>query len=1566
MKKLLLLVFTLLFKSYFLNAQCVVSITSSNTNVLCNNDSVLLTPSPGFTIYLWSTGDTTRTIYAKENGYYKVVAKDINNCIAVDSILVRKIEKPSFTISGRAMCDSSSFIFTNNTPTPFTNVSKFIWNYGDGTQYVSGLPNSAAQDLQRWTQPYTKLYITNNVFKPTLIVFHKNVSCIDTFNYESTGQTLPQNIIYQIEILTKKSATNNGNSDSICVSNNGGGMVTLYNKFPLDGLPLFIKWHFHDNNANPPGSDNAPFNNVYEPTYNYQGLGQYFPTLTVQCPGTPIKTRTYTYYSKIDTLPKDKSKYQYKDYFTSNGTATNPNSPIINPILYTRNGKILSPNTNSNPQFYNYNGRISAYKFDTILNTIDPTMIIGVYANHIGWADSMSSNWKFFRTNENNFINKWVDTSTTTFRNPFTSNLITVPFYREYTNPISRVVRTTDNKFRDTLIGIGINVIGAQARIENLYQAGGPQPPRDVIMLWQKQQCGPTFPVQFVNNSLAYQANKIWLRWDFNENNFAPACTSYSLPNPSAIGGGNKPYFDASDLQSRTIGAFIANGKAYLGRLNSCNFSHDSIPTRQYTNWDVVFDWYRYGHDFPPYDSTKWAVGYTVWPTTQNPPVGKNWVQPRDSSTWKKPMTAFGPTPTRIDTMNIWPLDLQPNKAILIDKVIPDPFAAAKGYWNFSISPGHSITPNGFITPNDLGNLPNGQSRNYRGSDTLPGISPPITFYKYVFNRIIAKQYNVVLNMQDSAAKATGSNANCASQSSIILNFTKPDAYGLGKDGIEGVGFISGNAGGNSQIVFDNSGYLDKEKTKPAPGISSPNERTLLLINYDSLLDRNDDTPCTLDGFVTWQGGTTPGGKVMPMMYKSVNYPPQPPRQWSSPNGNKAFVHYWPTGQTGYGVTNMPIDKKGNITIGIIVGNGCFSPTNCSLPSCISDTVWYHNFFRFVELNARFNIERFADETNTKEDFCYLRKKGEVINFYYEDTLQDNLLADIWNWGDGTATIDSFYYTSNIDVPSSRKRFEMNTLFIPWQVKSSAIINAGVANVVTTRDTIWRCDDILKQFPPLKIDVNASTYYSGLALKSISHIYTKSSYEQLEFIGNGEYVKRGDITPVEHQMVSNTSFNNSIHRKYLIIGVIDTFTIKNTGNNSEFCSNQSIEFMDSIRYWYSGQNCSRPIFPGENDDDNYDKANLHQWAYTKANYPADSIKASINYDLSDYLIFLGTTIVCPLTHNNLRLVGINGSGNPITRCYKNRTYFHERIYWDFETDGVIDAFGSNTPTNNIKHIFKNPGVYKVSMYSIDSIGAWDTCVAFLTIKPQANINLLPDSTLICEGTSSFTLIPNYLKNYTWYINNVLQPSLNGQYAIYITNQGLYKVTAISNNGCGISDETVVYKMPTQAIVGPKVVNFNTSASYSANAISGHKYNWTVKGGTIASGSGTPNISVLWGSKDSSAWIKLIDSLGSCITSDSIAIIVNGIISVNNIYTKDGFIIYPNPANDKIFISPQYKIVGELEIEIYSVDGKSLKSIQLKDIANTNLSIDIQELKAGFYFIKINGEHIQNTYRFVKQ
>lgn len=1456
MKRNLSLLFLLFILQSVARGQCTVSIAPSGIIEICGKDSVLLSAPTGFVSYLWSTGQSTNQIYATKSATYYLVAKTSNGCVAFDSVVVKKAALPQFTLTGSARCDSSKYIFTNTTNLGHTTVRyNFRWDFGDGESYVSDSKSNTITDLNMWTKPFIHTYYKEGIFKPYLAIKNNILGCVDTFRFETTGEALPENIKFKIDILSNKT------SDSLCPQN---ATVTLANKYKLH-KNLSYSWNFKDYNEVVP--EFSIFNNVEQATYTYKKLGQYFPTLTVNCPN--VSPLVFNYFTKIDTVPSN--------------TLFNPTAQSIT-SLNTINGQLLV-------------SRDTLF-FKSL-----------IYKNNL-LTDSLTSKWAFFKKNNADTLKK-----------------IAV------------------NK----LYGYGINIVGLIAQIESTeFGTAGK------ISSFQKNQAGPNFPVQFTNVSSGYQTKGVSNMWDFDDR-FGFGATSFSVPNPSATNQGKPPYTDAGDLQNRTIGAFTANGRTYFGRITNQRFSLDSLPIKSYTNWDIIYDWHLSGHDFPPYDSTKWATGYSVWPTTQLPPSGKNWVQPRDTASWRKPIVAVGPIPTRYDTMvNIWPVDILPNTSILITKDIPDPIANINGFPNYVISAGHSITPNGTITPNDLGILPNGMQRNYTGNTIIKG-RIDYTLYKYVFQRMVIKDPIVKLQLKDSAV------GGCISETTLKLNFTRPDAFGLGKDGIEYPGRKIGDFGGNPQLVFDSTGFLNAQKTKKAPGILPSINRTFISINYDSLLDRNDATPCVLDGFVDFNGGITPGGTTMPYMRMFPNY--SPPNRYFTPSGARTFMNYYPNGFSPDGSTNMPFSKNGDITIGLIVGSGCSSPFNCDIPENVSDAVWYHNFFRFVGLDADFVIDNKNRATFPNESFCTLTNKGDSVKFYHTNSNQQNILADVWEWGDGTATIDSFYYApTNIDNVISRKRFEMDALVFPWKLKSFSTI--PLTNIIrdTTINKTYACDDIFKT-TPTKIDTIIKVSNKSFLLNPVWHVYTQTSAQMKLHDGMGNLFPTEDITRVTHYMSNNISGGKSSASKFIIIGVIDTFTTSNYSGefSNEFCLGETVYFKDSIRYWYPGQSCSRPLnIPAyENELLNFDKGNMFEWAYTKRNYPQDSINTRITFDVSNYIDYPLNVTVCPVNYGNLTLLTDN-LGNPIARCYKNKTYFYERIYWDFESDGVIDAFG-----NNPLHKFPNVGTYKVSMISRDSTGAWDTCISFLNIKPNAPIDLIPDSTVLCNDFSTIALLNGDFTNISWRINGNLQPQLQGLYCFAADKEGLYSFEVKSNYGCTLGDQTYIYKIQKQPIIGPSVVNENTTASYSVNNTNGHYYNWQIKGGSITGGQGTNMVNVQWNGADSSAWIKVTDSINDCTILNNLEVIVNGSISVNNIKVNNSFIVFPNPTSDKLYITSKHNQTGNFDIIVYSIEGKVIKQKQIKDFTTSQV-IDLNELSTGVYYLKINNQQSQFTYKFIKQ
>jgi hypothetical protein len=1371
MKKLLLILVLQLLAN-FTYAQCNPDV-GAPIQYLCSSNSLTLTASSGYTSYLWSTGATTSSIVVTKPGTYTVKIVGSGNCLVFKSVEVLRPGKAKFSVSGSAKCDSSSYLFTNQSSISFANLQSFRWDFGDDSVYQSASPPNPVTDLARWTN-FTYKYRKGGSFDPKLSLTYQGQACADNFAYSESGDELPQNIQIKIDIRSRVSKNNNTPKDSLCYDQ---PLLCLYNKYPLvaKGGVSFL-WDFADPSAMGMGFDKL-FNDT-APCYNYGRLGHYFPTLTITCAGQGSKT--FNFWSRIDTLGG--SDHQY-----------NP-APQSNPRINTINGML-----------YGASDSISRYRIIT--------------GNNNSIKDSIVDHWNWFSNNPSLAGNK---------------------------------------KLRSQLKGYGVNIIGTINKVENL-SANPPVAIQNIM----KNQCDPVLPIEFVNASETYQTTKLFMRWDF-ANQFAPRCTSFALPNPNTPNGGKAPYTSANDLMNRTYGTFTFNGVTYAGRAN-CNYSKDTLPIHQYESWDKLYKWYLNGHDFPPYDSS--ATGWTKVPA-QVTPGGKKLVQTVDFASWGLPVFSAGPFTTRMDVLNnLWPADLQPNTPITTTKAIPDPIANEYGYWEYTIPAGTRVDSNGFLVPPIPGFLPNGVNRSlYKGNSKIASLNKNL--YAYFFDRTISSCYKVKLFEQDSLN-------GCGNESVVDLPLVKADAFGLGKGGNECPGMPMNGGVGTPKIVFDNSAGN--------PG-TYPNcsKRTMVLLNYDSLADRNDAMPCALDGFVSFDGispmtgtTTTPGGNTWPAFYNRPNFQPFQGGPWTDPNGAVNWTHYQPDGPWPY--TNSPFDKKtGYVTIGLILGSGCATPA-CNTPACITDTVWYHNFFQFIYLDGNFTYRKVGGYPQygstsklPSQDFSYdtasvflknnplgfppviyepnqgyrepwsrLYGKGDILEFETYTKVQDFIKADVWDWGDGTITVDSFYYNKfdtsvaldpigNPTVfsffekntyPVKRERYEFNVNSFPWTILSKTIpYPVGVkVNKSVKYDTIWRCDDVMHIYPPLKIKVINQIVDTAFFLQPVRHQFKVSSMER--FAGPGTTIKANDITPVQHTVVSVNKCNyNTIKR--IVIGVMDTFTVKegNAISDGFLQIGQTVSFEDSVRYWYpkswGRHNPTRPLYIGE--EELLTELDFHGNAMK--GYPIDTIKTAPN-NTKAYSI-LGTT--CP-TGWQFYQEGANGGFHNF--CIKIDTNFYERIYWDFESDGVIDYAGKNP-----SHKYMQSGTYIVSMISRDSVGYFDTVKTTLQVGGCGSFNPFPGMVSSCTDNAIVLEVgSDHILN-KWYKNGTDSVIAENTLFLACKQEGTYRVeTRNANNTCHYIDSVRVLLFAEAGIKQGSAITFcakgKDSLVLQPSTLVGYQFLW---------------------------------------------------------------------------------------------------------------------------------------------
>lgn len=112
----------------------VPTVTANGPTTFCQGGNVRLTSSPA-TSYLWSTGDTTRSINVNRSGNYRVIITNPSGCTAVSAITtvtVNALPDATITASGATsdVCPGKTVTLTASAGT------SYLWSNGATTQSI--------------------------------------------------------------------------------------------------------------------------------------------------------------------------------------------------------------------------------------------------------------------------------------------------------------------------------------------------------------------------------------------------------------------------------------------------------------------------------------------------------------------------------------------------------------------------------------------------------------------------------------------------------------------------------------------------------------------------------------------------------------------------------------------------------------------------------------------------------------------------------------------------------------------------------------------------------------------------------------------------------------------------------------------------------------------------------------------------------------------------------------------------------------------------------------------------------------------------------------------------------------------------------------------------------------------------------------------------------------------------------------------------------------------------------------------------------------------------------------
>ncbi len=99
--------------------------------------------------------------------------------------------------------------------------------------------------------------------------------------------------------------------------------------------------------------------------------------------------------------------------------------------------------------------------------------------------------------------------------------------------------------------------------------------------------------------------------------------------------------------------------------------------------------------------------------------------------------------------------------------------------------------------------------------------------------------------------------------------------------------------------------------------------------------------------------------------------------------------------------------------------------------------------------------------------------------------------------------------------------------------------------------------------------------------------------------------------------------------------------------------------------------------------------------------------------------------------------------------------------------------------------------------------------------------------------------------------------------------------------------------------------------------------------------------------------------------DYVRIYQEGFASIKENKTEKSHTIFPNPANDNVTIDLGSNYIGNIEVNIYSIQGKLLKSVNQQTDGNLLQINDLGNLPKGLYLINYKIDGTEYNHRFIK-
>lgn len=281
--------------------------------------------------------------------------------------------------------------------------------------------------------------------------------------------------------------------------------------------------------------------------------------------------------------------------------------------------------------------------------------------------------------------------------------------------------------------------------------------------------------------------------------------------------------------------------------------------------------------------------------------------------------------------------------------------------------------------------------------------------------------------------------------------------------------------------------------------------------------------------------------------------------------------------------------------------------------------------------------------------------------------------------------------------------------------------------------------------------------------------------------------------------------------------------------------------------------------------------------------------------------------------------------------------------WNWSFPGASPA---TSTVQNPSVTFPSAGVYTVTLISANGNGTSTPYVSTISVVNMPTVAV--NNVTVCNGSNAAITLTTNASGANWSSGpsgltlNILNATVSAVYN--------YTATLGACNVTGSVSLTVINPPPTPSVIVSGTVLTTGSAS---------GYQWYLNGSPIP---GETNQSY---SPTQDGWYTVYVFNGNC-PSAATPIYITTTNLKDNSYAISGLLVSPNPAKDVLKITRTITSKETMDYEVLNIVGQKVLSGSLKADSMNESKINIQQLSAGTYVLKLSENGHSSTIKFIKE